>query len=135
MKATTLTPSVVLQCHVPETVQQSFVRGQVTTFINGSVTQASSPMRHAVHIEKIAQNNQTNRMIILKYTDGGTDQRNTLVKVECANICLFKELDLDMLITVRCAPSQSFVNPADRIMSILNYGLQNMARERDRETG
>lgn len=131
MKTASLTPSVVLQCNVPETVNQSFVRGQVTTIVNDSVTQASSPFRHAVHIAKILENKSPK--VILKYTDGGTDQRNTLEQVKCANICLFQELGLDMLITARCAPGQSYVNPAERIMSILNYGLQNVATEREKQ--
>lgn len=131
MKMTSLTPSVVLQCSVPETVEQSFVRVQVTTFVNDTVTQMSSPFRHDMHIVKILQSNQqTHPKIILKYTDGGTDQRNTLELVKCANICLFQELD--MLITARCASGQSYVNPAERIMSILNYGLQNVATEREK---
>ena len=71
--------------------------------------------------------------VLLKYTDGGTDQRNTLQHVKCANICLFKQLDLDMLIAVRCAPGHSYVNPEERVMSILNYGLQNVAIERQQQ--
>lgn len=35
-----------------------------------------------------------------------------------------------MLIHVRCAPRQSWTNPAERIMSILNIGLQNVSLER-----
>ena len=71
--------------------------------------------------------------VLLKYTDGGTDQRNTLESVKVATICLFKELGLDMIITGRCAPSHSYTNPAERIMSILNIGLQNCATERERD--
>ena len=59
---------------------------------------------------------------LLKYTDGGTDQ--------IANICIFRELHLDMLITGQCAPGHSFTNPAERIMAILNIRLQNCATER-----
>ena len=66
----------------------------------------------------------------MKYTDGGTDQRNTLEAVKVASICLFKELNLDLLVAARCAPGHSFMNPAERIMSILNLGLQNVATER-----
>ena len=38
MKATSLTPSVALLCSIPDSVQQSFVSGQVTAFVNDSVT-------------------------------------------------------------------------------------------------
>lgn len=73
--------------------------------------------------------------VILGFSDGGTDQRNTLESVKSACICLFKELDLDMLIIARCAPGNSWVNPAERIMSILNLGLQNCAFERKDDEG
>ena len=42
-----------------------------------------------------------------------------------------------MFILGRCAPGQSWTNPAERIMSILNFGLQNCALSRakaDEET-
>ncbi|CAC5400127.1 unnamed protein product [Mytilus coruscus] len=66
----------------------------------------------------------------MKFTDGGTDQRHTLEAVRCASICIFYELNLDMMILARCAPGQSWTNPAERIMSILNLALQNCALER-----
>lgn len=68
--------------------------------------------------------------MLLKFTDGGVDQRNTLEAVKLANICLFKEFNLDLLIHARCAPGHSYTNPAERVMSILNLGLQNVSLER-----
>ena len=68
--------------------------------------------------------------ILLKYSDGGTDHRTTLEAVRCAAICLFKEYNFDLLILARCAPGHSWQNPAERIMSILNLGLQNCSLER-----
>ena len=35
-----------------------------------------------------------------------------------------------MIITLRCCPTQSWVNPTERIMSILNLALQNCSLER-----
>ena len=67
---------------------------------------------------------------LMKYTDNETDQRNMLESVKVASIRLFKELDLDFMIAARCAPGYSYMNPAWRIMSILNLGLQNVATER-----
>ena len=66
----------------------------------------------------------------MKYMDGGTGQRKTLESVKIASICLYKEPDLDFIIVARCAPGHSYMNPAERIMSILNLGLQNVATER-----
>ena len=37
-----------------------------------------------------------------------------------------------MLIAVRTAPHHSWCNPAERIMSVINYGLQGVAIEREK---
>jgi len=42
----------------------------------------------------------------------------------------FIALDLDLLIACRTAPNQSYNNPAERVMSLLNLGLQNVALSR-----
>ena len=55
--------------------------------------------------------------------------------VKCASISLFRELDLDLLVIARCAPGNSWVNLAERIMSLLNLGLQNCALERGTDDG
>ena len=41
------------------------------------------------------------------------------------------QLDLDMLIALRCCPSKSLVNPVEQAMSLLNLALQNCAIELD----
>ena len=64
------------------------------------------------------------------YSDGGGDHNITFSSTQVSLICLFLQLDLDMLIALRCCPTQSWVNPAERIMSILNIALQNCALER-----
>lgn len=130
MTKSSVTPSVVLHCEVPDTIDKSFVRGKVTTVVNDSVFQGASPFRHSAILCKIMKELEVMPPIMMKFTDGGTDQRNTLESVKCAAICLFKELNLDMLILARCAPGQSWINPAERIMSILNVGLQNVSLER-----
>jgi len=60
------------------------------------------------------------------YSDGGPDHRLTYNSVKLALISLFIELDLDMLIALRTAPSNSWANPVERIMSIVNIGLQGV---------
>ena len=128
-----LTPSVVLKCLIPGSIEESFYRGQVTVTVNDSVFQASSPFRHTVMLSKLIESEK----VVLKFTDGGTDQRTNLESIKCASICLFLEHNLDMLIHVRCAPGQSWCNPAERVMSLLNIALQNCSIERtscDEET-
>lgn len=130
MNKGSLTPSVNLLCEIPSSIDMSFVRGKVFTAVNDSVLQSANPFRHAAFTAKVLANREERKPILLKYTDGGTDQRNNLESVRCANICLFREMNLDMLIHVRCAPGHSWTNPAERIMSILNIGLQNVSLER-----
>lgn len=71
---------------------------------------------------------------MLRFSDSGTDQRNGLESVKCSCVCLFRQLDLDMLIIARCAHGNSWVNPAERVMSILNLGIQNGSFERHDES-
>lgn len=129
-----LTPSVLLQCEIPPSVDNSFVRGQVTVFVNDSVFQTSNPFRHAVQLIQTVRERECEQTpsVLLKFTDGGTDHRNTLESVKCAMICIFKVLDIDFLVAARCAPGQSWTNPAERVMSILNIGLQNCSLSRQR---
>ena len=81
-------------------------------------------MRHASAMVKSLEEQPS---VILKFSDGGTDHRNTLESVKCSAIGLFKELDLNIYIAAMCAPGHSWTNPADRMMSLLNIGLQNCA--------
>lgn len=127
MTKASLTPSVILKVAIPDSADSCFVRGQVTISVNDSVYQPASPFRHAATLCHVLSPAVP---ILFKFTDGGTDQRNTLEAVKCASICIFKELDLDMLVLCRCAPGQSWINPAERVMSILNIGLQNCSLER-----
>ena len=125
-----LVPSVILECNIPDAVDESFVHGQVHTAINDAVFQVASGFRHAASTIRLMKEKQQPPPVIMKFTDGGTDQRNNLELVKCASIIIFKELNLDMYILARCAPGHSWINPAERIMSILNLGLQNVSLER-----
>jgi hypothetical protein len=50
--------------------------------------------------------------------------------VQLAYYSLAKELRLDKLILMRTAPGQSYVNPVERVMSVLNLALQGYATAR-----
>lgn len=130
MHCSSLTPSVYLESNVPGRTDKCFDSGRVHVVVNDSVLQTSSAFRHSTVLAKVLARNPGPK-VLLRFTDGGTDQRNILMSVQCANICLFIELDLDMLVLARCAPGNSWCNPAERIMSILNLGLQNCALERE----
>ena len=48
------------------------------------------------------------------------------MSVKLSIIALFQDLDLDLLVALRTAPSNSWANPVERIMSIVNTGLQGV---------
>ena len=56
-----------------------------------------------------------------------TTCRLTYPSVKVALIYLFLRLDIDVLVAARTAPGQSWANPVERIMSLLNLALQNVA--------
>ena len=64
------------------------------------------------------------RHILFVYSDGGPDHRLTYVSVQLSLIALFLILDLDLLIAGRTAPSHSWANPVECVMSIVNLGMQ-----------
>ena len=64
--------------------------------------------------------------VLLLYTDGGPDHRSTYMPVKLSMIVLFRSLNLDMLVALRTAPSNSWANLVERTMSIVNTGLQEV---------
>ena len=119
------TPSVALVCDIPEDIGESFYRGKVCVTLKDAIFQASSPKRHAAELKKIllALTENINPLLCI-YTDGGPDHRNTYLSVQISLIALFISIDLDMLVVARTAPQNSYRNPVERVMSLLNIGLQ-----------
>ena len=70
-------------------------------------------------------------LIMFLYCDGGTDHRTTFRSVKIAAIYIFMALDLDAYIAAHIALNQSYLNPAEPVMSMLNLGLQNVAIARE----
>lgn len=118
-----ITPSVTLVVDVPETASESFYKGQVYVSLKDAVFQASSPFRHAAELSDILKKVHLPPVLAL-YTDGGPDHRCNYITVIYTMVYLFIKHDLDSLILARNAPGHSWRNPAERIMSVLNLGLQ-----------
>ena len=83
----------------------------------------SSPIRHITEIYRIIKDKVKNKEVICLYTHG-PDRRVTYISVQIALIVLFLKTNADMVIAVRTPPQHSWKDPAERIMSILNTGLQ-----------
>lgn len=61
--------------------------------------------------------------ILFLYIDGGSDHYLIYLSVQLSLIPLFLNLDVD-LVACWTAPCNSWANPVERIMSIINLGLQ-----------
>ena len=121
-----LIPSVVFINEIPPTCEGSWYIGQVYDGIKDAVFEASSPIRHAAELYNILKSRDDSHPMLFIYSDGGPDHRLTYLSVQLSLIALFIKLDLDVLIAGRTAPSHSWANPVERVMSVLNIGLQSV---------
>ena len=117
-------PSVTLLVDIPESIEGSWYSGQVLVGIKNAAFEPSSPLRHATELCNCLSGQMEGRHILFIYSDGGPDHRLTYLSVQLSLIALFLNLDLDILIAGRTAPSHSWANPVERIMSIVNLGMQ-----------
>ena len=70
--------------------------------------------------------------IILLCTDGGGDHNVLKTSVQVGVLCLFLQLDLHCLIAMKTCATESWLNPAERVLCILNYAQQHCALKRDK---
>ena len=130
-----LTPSVILQCDIPEAKNGSFYQGQADVCIKDSVFEPSNPFRHMAELcGSATSNGSVCPPLVFVCTHGGADHRVTCKSVQLAYIVLFVQEDLDLLVAACTCPGHSFANPAERVMATLNFGLQNASFARVRMT-
>ena len=98
--------------------------GNVFVGLKDGVYESSSPFRHAKELYDILSSRMIDRFILFLYMDGGPDHRLTYISVQLSLIALFLHFNLDILVAARTAPSHSWANPVERIMSIINLGFQ-----------
>ena len=98
--------------------------GTVFIGMKDLVFESSSPIRHTTELYGVLKEIQFSKTVLFLYTDGGPDHRLTYISVQLSLIALFLKLDLDYLCAGRTAPYHSWRNPVERIMSLLNLGLQ-----------
>ncbi len=117
-------PSVILKLDIPENIEGSWYSGNVSVGLKEHTFQPSSAIRHVTELHGVLQHDD--RPILALYTDGGPDHRVNYLSVEIALICLFLKEDRDMLVAVRTPPYNSWKDPAERVMSVLNFGAQGV---------
>ena len=122
-----LTPSVILNCQIPDSPNSSFYIGQIFVGIKDSVFEGSDPVRHTIELLDVLRSEHNEFPSYLSiFTDSGADHNITFLYTQCALLIG----NFDVLNVGRCAPSQSYTNPAERCMSLLNIGLYGLALER-----
>ena len=122
-----------LLCDIPDDPLASFYRGQPVFILKDSVFQPSSPFRHMAELVRIMKNDEERDdvpPVMFFYHDGGPDHRLVYYSVMISYICVFRWLNLDILVAVQTAPYNSWTNPCERLMSILNLALQGVSTRR-----
>ena len=123
-----LIPSVALIINVPEHSHESFYAGQAHVCIKNAITQPSSALRHTAETRRYY--GPKPNPILVKYHDGGSDHKDTNGAVRVASIIEFLKDDRDYYLSMRCVPGQSFKDPAEHVMSVLNLCQQCAAFDR-----
>ncbi|CAG8748188.1 32351_t:CDS:10 [Gigaspora margarita] len=129
-----LTSSVIFLISIPNEISGSFYDGHVFVSYQDTIFEPSSAIRHSTEFLNALNIQYANKVmspILCLYTDGGLDHRCNYGSVQIALISLFLYGDFDLLVAVHTAPNHSWTNPAERIMSTLNLGLQGIALKRD----
>ena len=121
-----LIPSIQLSVDIPDDITESWYCGKVFVGLKEGAFEPSSPHRHMTELLDVIQSQQllTEKSALFLYSDGGPDHQLTYLSVQLSLIALFLKLDLDYLCAARTAPCHSWKNPAERVMSIVNLGLQ-----------
>ena len=83
-------------------------------------------MRHVTELCSWLKTRIREKSSLFLYKDGRPDHRLTYASAQVSLITLFKNLNLDFLCAARTAPNQSWRNPVERVMSVVNLGLQSI---------
>uniref|UniRef100_A0A1X7UQ72 Uncharacterized protein n=1 Tax=Amphimedon queenslandica TaxID=400682 RepID=A0A1X7UQ72_AMPQE len=92
--------------------------------IKDAIFEPSSPLTHAKELYHCLLPHMANHFALFFYSHGGPDHRLTYMSVQFSPIALFCNFNLDILVACRSVPSHSWANPVERMMSIINLGLQ-----------
>jgi hypothetical protein len=100
--------------------------------VKDAIFQASTPIRHAAKL--LAINKTVERKpeaFVIAFTDGGPDHNMSFLNVMISWLTYFIISGCDSLVVGRTTPTQSWTNPAERVMSVLNLALSNFALARE----
>eukprot|EP00873_Tetraselmis_striata_P042617 jgi/Tetstr1/462881/TSEL_007830.t1 len=108
-------------------------RGTAHVALKDAVFQPSTPMRHMAELGNAISKqllDKSKLCVVTMYRDGGPDHNCKHLSVQMALLAFFIYMGLDTMVVGRTAPQQSWGNEAERVMSVLNLGLQGCALSR-----
>ncbi len=122
-------PSVTLKCNIPDSMERSFFGGdgEMEVVLRDGTFDGSDVFDHCSQLLQTLSNEPVKPFGIVLQTDGGPDHNLTFLRTRLALVSLFISGDMDILVAIRGAPNGSWLNKAERCMSILNLGLQDVA--------
>jgi hypothetical protein len=106
--------------------------GEANVTIKDSIFQASSPMLHAAKLLAMNKGLERNQETFSPaFTDGRPHHNTSFLNVMVSWMAYFIMSCCDSLVVALAAPTQSWTNPAERRMSVLNLALSNCALSRE----
>ena len=126
-----ITPTVTLASDVAHAFDTGkWRRGQVVVSLKDSVLEPSSAFRNAAELATTILALCAKPIIVVKRTDGGSEQNTTFGSVQLADVALWKKTGADLLIHSRPAADGSWVNEAEGCMPLFNLAMQHQSTER-----
>lgn len=126
-------PSVTLKCNIPDSMEGSFFGGgddgdgEMEVVLRDGTFDESDVFDHCAQLLQNLNNETSKPYGIVLQTDGGPDHNLTFLRTQLALVSFFILSDMDILVAIRGVPNGSWLNKAERCMSILNLGLQDLA--------
>jgi hypothetical protein len=79
----------------------------IYAYLKDSIFKPSSPTRHTSELASVLKKMYPNAVAMIIYTDGGPEHNNKYASVRLVLLALFLDLDLDTMVVMRTAPTQS----------------------------
>ena len=97
--------------------------------VKDSIFQPSSALRHATENSHLI--GSSGKAIVASITDRGPSHNVRHGQTQLASISTFQRHNLDMVVGINTCPGNSWANPTQRIMSVLNLALSGVSLSRE----
>ena len=132
-----LVPSVLLRCNIPDDMSGSFYCGdeedgfgQIAVTLRDAIFDGSKIFDHQAQLLDTMKRMEVAPPVLVFQSDGGADRSIKRAQTKLSLVALFKKLDLDQLVVLRCAPNGSAYDKIERAMSPFNAALSHTATKR-----